>query len=128
MSTNRKILLISLAKDVISGQSDSDTETDLLPDLYGFGFGFKLIIFVFQKSMQILFTDRALPTIRHMDQTFFGGSIKFQTNLKSPIRFKDTREGSSSSTAVSSVRKQLTRNLTVCVQKIPQLTVLKLLF
>ena len=45
---------------------------------------------------------------------------KFQTSLKSPIRFEDTIEGSSSSTAVSSVRKQLTRNSTVCVQKISQ--------
>ena len=35
------------------------------------------------------------------------------------IRFEDTRE-SSSSTVVSSVRKQLTRNSTVCVQKISQ--------
>ena len=34
MSSVRKILLISLAKYVISGQSDK--ETDLLPDLYGF--------------------------------------------------------------------------------------------
>ena len=58
---------------MISGQSESDTETDLLPDLYRFGFGFKLIIFVFQKSMQILFTDRALPTVRCMDQTCGGG-------------------------------------------------------
>ena len=31
-------------------------------------FGLKLIIFFFQKSMQILFTDRALLTIRHMDK------------------------------------------------------------
>ena len=31
-------------------------------------FGFKLIIFFFQKSMQILFTDRALLTIRCMDK------------------------------------------------------------
>ena len=60
---------------MISGQSDSDTETDLLPDLYRFGFGFKLIIFVFQKSMQILFTDRVLLTIRRMDQILGGTSI-----------------------------------------------------
>ena len=39
-----------------------------------FGFSFKLIIFVFWKSMQILFTDRALPTIRHMDQ-ILGGKV-----------------------------------------------------
>ena len=57
---------------MISGQSD--TETNLLTDLYGFGF--KLIIFVFRKSTQILFTDRALLTIRHMDQIFFlGGEV-----------------------------------------------------
>ena len=31
-------------------------------------FGFKLIVFFFQKSMQILFTDRALPTIGRMDK------------------------------------------------------------
>ena len=31
-------------------------------------FGFKLIIFFFQKSMRILFTNRALPTIRRMDK------------------------------------------------------------
>ena len=34
MSSTRKILLISLAKYAISSQSD--TETDLPPDLYGF--------------------------------------------------------------------------------------------
>ena len=45
---------------------------------------------------------------------------KFQTSLKSPIHFEDTRQGSSSSTAVSSVHKQLTRNSTVCIQKILQ--------
>ena len=50
-----------------------EKKTDLLPDLYRFGFGFKVIIFVFQKSMQILFTDRALPTVRCMDQTGGGG-------------------------------------------------------
>ena len=31
-------------------------------------FGFKLIIFFFQKSMRILFTDRVLLTIKHMDK------------------------------------------------------------
>ena len=31
-------------------------------------FGFKLIIFFLRKSMQILFINRALPTIRHMDK------------------------------------------------------------
>ena len=72
--TNRKILLTSLAKYTISGQSD--TEIDLFQIYMGsFGFGFKLIILVFRKSMQILFTDRALLTIRHMDQILRGKSI-----------------------------------------------------
>ena len=31
-------------------------------------FGFKIIVLFFQKSMQILFTDRALLTIRWMDK------------------------------------------------------------
>ena len=31
-------------------------------------FGFKLVVFFFRKSMQILFTNRALPTIRHIDK------------------------------------------------------------
>ena len=31
-------------------------------------FSFKLIVIFFQKSMQILFTDRVLPTIRRMDK------------------------------------------------------------
>ena len=71
LSTNRKILLTSLAKYAISGQSD--TEIDLFQIYTGsLGFCFKLIIFVFQKSMQILFTDRALPTIRCMDQILKG--------------------------------------------------------
>ena len=74
LSTNRKILLTSLAKYAISGQSDM--EIDLFQIYTGsFGFGFKLIIFVFRKSMQILFTDRALPTIRRMDQILRGKSI-----------------------------------------------------
>ena len=34
-------------------------------------FVFKLFVFLLLlKSMQILFTDRALPTIRHMDKIF----------------------------------------------------------
>ena len=66
-STNWKILLISLAKYAISGQFN--TETDFLPGLYEFVWtGFRLIIFIFQKSMQILFTDRALPTIKCMEK------------------------------------------------------------
>ena len=74
LSTNRKILLTSLAKYAISGQSDM--EIDLFQIYTGsFGFGFKLIIFVFRKSMQILFTDRVLPTIRRMDQILGGTSI-----------------------------------------------------
>ena len=56
-----KILLISLAKYAISGQSDMETD---LPDTGSLGFGFNLIILVFWKSMQILFTDRALLTIK----------------------------------------------------------------
>ena len=40
-----------------------------------FGFGFKLTIFVFWKSMQILFTDRVLPIIRHSDQILGGTRI-----------------------------------------------------
>ena len=31
-------------------------------------FSFRLFIFFFWKSMRILFTDRAQPTIRHMDK------------------------------------------------------------
>ena len=74
LSTNQKILLTSLAKDVISGQSE--TEIDLFQIYTGsFGLGFKLSIFIFQKSMQILFTDRVLPTIRHMDQILGGECI-----------------------------------------------------
>ena len=51
----------------MSGQSSMGT--NLLPDLYGsLEFGFKSIVFFFRKSMRILFTDRALPTIRLMDK------------------------------------------------------------
>ena len=56
-----------------TGQSDMETD---LPDLYAnmgsFGFSFKLIILFFRKSIQILFTDRALLTIRRMDQILAG--------------------------------------------------------
>ena len=46
----------------------SDTRTNLLPDLYRFiRIRFQIVLF-FQKSMWILFTDRALPTIRRMDK------------------------------------------------------------
>ena len=56
LSVNQKMLLIGLAKYTISGQSD--TENDFFPDLYEFVWiGFRLIIFIFQKSMQIVFTD-----------------------------------------------------------------------
>ena len=47
----------------MSGQSD--TGTNLLPDLYGFvRIRFQINRFLF---FEILFTDRALPTIRRMD-------------------------------------------------------------
>ena len=55
----------------MAGQSD--TGTNLLPDPYGFvRIRFQInrfcFVFVFRKSMRILFTDRALPTIRRMDK------------------------------------------------------------
>ena len=54
----------------MSGQSD--TGTNLLPETHtgSLEFGFKLIVFffLFWKGMQILFTDRAVPTISHMDK------------------------------------------------------------
>ena len=51
----------------MSGQSDTEPiffqiYTDALE------FDFKLIVFFFLKSIQILFTDRALLTIRRMDK------------------------------------------------------------
>ena len=47
----------------------SDTGASLLPDLYGFvRIWFQINHVFFQKSMQILFTDRALPIIRRMDK------------------------------------------------------------
>ena len=54
----------------MSGQSDSDTGTNFLPDLYGsIRIRFQINRFLFfLKSMQILFTDRTLPTIRRMDK------------------------------------------------------------
>ena len=53
----------------MSGQSDSDTEPIFFQIYTGsFKFGFKLIGFFFWKSMLILFTDRALLTIRRMDK------------------------------------------------------------
>ena len=52
----------------MSGQSH--TGTNLIPDPYGFvRIRFQINRFLFfRKSMQILFTDRALPTIRRMDK------------------------------------------------------------
>ena len=53
----------------MSGQSH--TGTNLLPDLYGFvriRFQINLLLFFFRKKMRILFTERALPTIRRMDK------------------------------------------------------------
>ena len=51
----------------MSGQSD--TGTNLLPDLYGFvTVRFQINSFLFWKSMRILFTDKALPTIWCMDK------------------------------------------------------------
>ena len=39
----------------------------LLPDMVSLGFGFRLIIIVLRKRLQILFTDGTLPTIRGRD-------------------------------------------------------------
>ena len=40
-----------------------------------FRFSFKVTIFIFRTSMQILFIDRVLPTIRHRDQILGGTNI-----------------------------------------------------
>ena len=50
--------------------SQSDTGTNLLPDPHGFiRIRFQInCLFVFRKSVRILFTDRALLTIRRMDK------------------------------------------------------------
>ena len=55
--TDWKILLISLAKCAISGQSD--TETDLIPDLYRFVSGLALehLLFVFSFNLKMLFLN-----------------------------------------------------------------------
>ena len=50
---------------MISGQSDNDIEANLLPDLYRIRFQINHFHFL---EIQLLFTDRALPTIRHGDQ------------------------------------------------------------
>ena len=71
--TNRKILLISLAKYAIL--ASLIRRPIFLICTGSSGFGFKVIIFVFRKSMQILFTARVLPTIRRMDQILEGTSI-----------------------------------------------------
>ena len=53
---------------MISGQSDNDIEANLLPDLYRFVWiRFQINHFLFSE-IQLLLTDRALPTIRHRDQ------------------------------------------------------------
>ena len=64
-STDRKLSLISSAKCLASLIREPiffQIYTGLLE------FSFKLIVFFFQKSMWILFTDRVLPTIRRMDK------------------------------------------------------------
>ena len=66
-SIDRKISMISSAKClasliVIWEPIFFQISTGLLE------LGFKLIVFFFRKSMQILFTDRALPIIRRMDK------------------------------------------------------------
>ena len=73
----------------MSGQSD--TGTILLPDLYGFiRIWFKLIVFFFRKSMRILFTDRALPTIKRMDKILGKVSLSpYSPNL--PVAYGELR-------------------------------------
>ena len=64
-STDRKISLISLTKCLASL-----IQEPVFFQIYtgSLKIGFKLIIFFFRKSIQILFTDRVLPTIRRMDK------------------------------------------------------------
>ena len=58
-----------------------------------FGFSFKLIIFVFQKSMHILFTDMALPTIRfYLDQKLWSPMRLFRLNAAPFIDWTCTAE------------------------------------
>ena len=59
MIGNINLLLISLVRYTISGQSDMETNSSSIPDRVSLGFNLKLII-VIQKSMQISFTDRVL--------------------------------------------------------------------
>ena len=54
-----------------SCQSDMETDSSSVPDTLWFSF--KLIIIGLWRSMQILFTNRALPIIRHRDQ--IGGEV-----------------------------------------------------
>ena len=61
-SIDRKISLISSAKCLIREPVFFQIYTGSLE------FGFKLVVFFFWKSMRILFTNRALPTIRRMDK------------------------------------------------------------
>ena len=65
LSTDWKISLISSAKCLASLIREP-----IFFQIYtgSLEFGFKLFVFFFWKSMQILFTDRALPTIRRMDK------------------------------------------------------------
>jgi len=64
-SIDRKISLISSAKCLVSLIREP-----VFFQIYTASseFGFKLIVFFFRKCMRILFTDRALPTIRRMDK------------------------------------------------------------
>ena len=78
MIGNINLLLISLVRYTISGQSDMETNSSSIPDRVSLGFNLKLII-VIQKSMQISFTDRVLLTISYNFQTmrwyFFTSSL-----------------------------------------------------
>ena len=71
-STDRKISLISSAKCLASLVREP-----VFFQIYkgSLEFGFKLIVFFFPKSMRILFTDRALPTIRRMDKILEKASL-----------------------------------------------------
>ena len=58
---------------MISGQSDNDIEANLLPDLYRFVWiRFQINHFLFSE-IQLLLTDRALPTIRIQGSDFGDG-------------------------------------------------------
>ena len=53
-------------------------------------FGLKLIVFFFQKNMRILFTNRALPTIRHMDK-ILGKVSPLPNSLKITVAYGELR-------------------------------------